>query len=205
MARLVRALKAVHTPVVTSPDLDILNDEDALKALVSELGGTWDSVARDYRIATDPFRQPRGPVRNSDVLAAIEGVLGTNPEAPYDADTRNMVLAQLRSNESRWQALKTAGDRAFIGAQATAAANRLLDALDAIGVVTVRVGELERFAPTVEAGKGAAWLTAALEANAYKDPAVIGHVRRLLESGLGKLQSSQAVGDADGSRAKLDA
>jgi AAA domain, putative AbiEii toxin, Type IV TA system len=142
MARLVRALQAVHAPVVTSPDLDILNDGGVLKALVRELGGTWDSMAQDYRIATDPFRQPRDPTRNSDVLAAIEGVLGASPGQTYNADVRNKVLAQLRSNESRWQSLKTAGDRAFIGAQATAAAQRLLNALDAIGVVTVRVGQL---------------------------------------------------------------
>jgi hypothetical protein len=202
MARLVRALKAVNTPVVTSPDLDILNDEGTLKALVNELGGEWDSIARDYRIATDPFRQPRDPARHSDVLAAIQGA---DPDAHYGVDARERVLAQLRSSESRWQALKAAGDRGFIGAQATAAASRLLKALDAIGVVTVRVGELERFAPTVHAGKGSAWLTEALKANAHKNPAVIGHIRRLLESGLGKPQSSQAAGDADSSRAQLDA
>jgi hypothetical protein len=188
MARLVRALQVVQTPVVTSPDLDILNDQDALKTLVRELGGTWDSIAQNYKNATDPFRQPRGPVRHSDVLAAIQGVLGATPEAPYDADTRSMVLAQLRSSDSRWQSLKTAGDRAFIGGQATAAGHRLLDALDAIGIVTVRVGELERFAPTVEAGKGAAWLTAALKANAYNDEPATAHIRRLLQSGLGKIR-----------------
>jgi hypothetical protein len=194
MARLVRALQAVHTPVVTSPDLDILNDEVVLKALIREVGGTWDSIAQDYKIATDPFRQPRGLARNSDVLAAIQAVLGTNPEQTYDADIRNKILAQLRTNESPWQSLKTAGDRAFIGAQATAAAHRLLNALDAMGVVTVRVGELERFAPTVEAGKGPAWLTAALEANAHKEPAATAHIRRLLQSGLGKMRLPETVG-----------
>jgi hypothetical protein len=186
MARLVGALQAVHTPVVTSPDLDILNDEGILDALVRALGGKWDELAHDYRIATDPFRQPRGQVRHSDVLAAIQGVLGPSPDAPYDAETREKVLAQLRSHESPWKSLKTAGDRAFSGAQATAAATRLLNALDAAGVVTVRVGELERFAPTVETGKGAAWLTAALQANAHKNPDVIAHVRRLLHVGLGE-------------------
>ena len=184
MARLVRALRAVRTPVVASPDLDILNDEAVLAGLVRELGGTWESVARDYRIATDPFRQPRDKVRRSDVLAAIRSVLGTDPDAPYDADIRDRTLAQLRSHDSPWKLLKTAGDRAFNGAEATAAGERLLDALDAIGVVTVRVGEVERFARTVETGKGAAWLTAALEAQAHRDPAAIDHVRRLLRAGL---------------------
>jgi hypothetical protein len=196
MARLVRALKAVHTPVVTSPDLDILNDEGVLRALVRELEGTWDNIAQDYRIATDPFRQPRDPARNSDVLDAIQGVLGSNPEQTYNADTRDKVLAQLRSNESRWQALKTAGDRAFTGAQATAAGQRLLNALDGMGVVTVRVGQLERFGPTVEAGKGPAWLAAALEADAHKDADVVAHMRRLLQSGLEKMQIPETASGA---------
>lgn len=197
MARLVRALQAVHTPVVTSPDLDILNNEGILRALVRELDGTWESIAQDYTIATDPFRQPRNPARNSDVLTAIQAVLGANPQQTYDADNRNKVLAQLRSNESRWQSLKTAGDRAFIGAQATAAGGRLLSALDAMGVVTVRVGQLERFAPTVEAGKGPAWLTAALEANAHRGADVTAHIRRLLQSGLSKTQLPETASSTD--------
>jgi hypothetical protein len=187
MARLVRALEAVHTPVVASPDLDILNDETVLAGLVAQFGGSWESIAPDYRIATDPFRQPREQVYCRDVLAAITSVLEVDPDAQYDPEIRAKVFAQLRTHESPWKALKTAGDRAFIGAEATAAGYRLLDALDAIGIVTVRIGELERFAPTVEAGKGAAWLTAALEAQAHTEVAPIEHVRRLLQAGLGGL------------------
>jgi hypothetical protein len=182
IARLVRLLAAVRVPVVACPDLDILNDQHVLKQLVEQIGGTWDVIARDYQVATEPFRQPRDSVKCGQVLSALNSILACNPDAPYDVTTRESVMAALRSNESPWTALKRSGDRAFIGAQATAAGERLLDELDAMGVVAVRVGELERFARRVECTKGAAWLACALEANVHRSQEAVSHTRRVIAS-----------------------
>lgn len=85
----------------------------------------------------------------------------------------------MRTAESPWQALKAYGDRAFRG-EAAAAANRLVNALDEIGLVLVRVGELENFAPGLGVSKGPRWLPAALQGGFHASPEAQAHVCRLV-------------------------
>lgn len=184
MQRLALALRAVAVPVVASPDLDLLNDAEAVRRLVQALGGDWGAYEQDYRIATEPFRQPREHVRVADVEAALSRffaeIRAVDDEAPYTADTKRAVLAELRAKDSPWRALKEYGVVAFKG-EAGPAASRLLASLDSLGIVLVRVGELEGFAPTLGVAKGKAWLPAALQAGAHKLPEAREHVGRLVQ------------------------
>jgi hypothetical protein len=88
------------------------------------------------------------------------------------------MVAELRVKDSPWDDVKDYGDRAF-KKQAGAAAQRLLAALDTIGVVSVRVGELEGFAPNINVAKGPAWLPAALAAGAHKSPEAQKHIETI--------------------------
>jgi hypothetical protein len=49
-------------------------------------------------------------------------------------------------------------------------------------MVTVRVGELEGFAPALGVRKGKEWLAAAIEAGAHTQPPARAHVTRLLST-----------------------
>lgn len=184
MQRLALALRAVAVPVAVSPDLDLLNDGEAVQRLVQALGGDWSAYEPDYKIATEPFRQPREQVRVADVEAALfrlfAEITAADADAPYTADTKRAVLAELRAKDSPWRALKDYGVLAFKG-EAAAAASRLLSALDGVGIVLVRVGELEGFAPTLGVAKGKAWLPAALQAGAHRLPVAQEHVERLIQ------------------------
>lgn len=186
MARLAALLRAVAVPVVASPDLDILTDRAQLVGLVRALGAEWTGLQEEYRISTEPFRQPKDPTRVSHVRAAVLGVLDEtlagDPQARYGAELRERVTAALRSSDSRWQALKDYGMRAFSG-HAAQSAERLVAGLEERGLVPVQVGELERFAPRLGVAKGPRWLPAALEARAHHEPDAQGHVRRLLAAG----------------------
>lgn len=182
MRRVVRSLSAVRVPVVASPDLDILSDKNVLSQLVGELAGDWDSVEDSYRIATDPFRQPRDAAKNRQVLTAVQSILEKDPDGSYGPILRGDVMAALRSYESPWEALKRYGDRAFTGL-AREAFERLVSALEEIGIVPVRVGELERFATNVNRAKGAGWLAEALDADVHKSRDAEEHVRRVVAAG----------------------
>jgi hypothetical protein len=179
LRRLAKILRSVRVPVVATPDLDILNNRDTLKSLVAALGGDWSNVERDYDIATAPFRQPREAVQIFHVLAALKGAFSGREEEKFTPAVRHEFLAQLRSKDSPWADLKRFGVRAFQGESAQAA-QRLIEKLDQIGIVTVEVGELERFAPTLGVSKGAAWVPAALAAGAHKCIEARDHVKRLL-------------------------
>ncbi len=183
MARLAEALRAVAVPVIASPDLDILDDKTVLARLVTALGHDWGQLQADYDIATHQFRQPRDKTRVRDVrdsmVAVLNAAMADDPEARYGPELRDRALSTMRSSDSPWQALKDYGDRAFKG-QAAQVADRLLSTLENLGVVAVRVGELEGFAPTLGIAKGKAWLPAALSAGAHEQTDAQTHVARLV-------------------------
>ncbi|MFH9402986.1 ATP-dependent nuclease [Streptomyces sp. NPDC017638] len=177
--RLAKILRSVNVPVVASPDLDVLNNREMIKSIVESFGGDWSDLESDYNSATAAFRQPPDKVTVAQVLAALNGIFGERGSELFTSETRKEFAAQMRTKESMWSDLKDYGVLAFKG-QAAQAAQRLLDKLDSIGVVAVRVGELEKFAPTLGVAKGPAWLPAAIGAGSHRDRDVRGHVMTLI-------------------------
>ncbi|MPY33228.1 AAA family ATPase [Streptomyces adustus] len=179
--KLVKLLRAISVPVVAVPDIDILNDESNISRLAEAYGADWDSLQRDYRVSTQPFRESRGGATLGDVIAAVQSVFSGREGEKYSNEVKREVLAQLRVQDSPWGLLKKFGELAFEG-QAAVAAKRLLERLEEIGIVLVRVGELEKFAPTLGVAKGPGWLTAALAAGAHRGDPVREHIRRCLSA-----------------------
>lgn len=177
--KLVKALRAIHVPVVAVPDIDILNDEVTISRLVEAYGVDWNLLKRDYRVATQSFRGSRNPATLRDVIAAVQSVFAGREDEKYSDDAKREVLAQIRAQESPWSLLKKFGEAAFEG-QSAVAAEQLMKRLDELGIVLVRVGVLEKFAPTLGVAKGPAWLTAALAAGAHRGDRAREHIRRCL-------------------------
>jgi len=194
MAKLAQLLQVTGVRVVASPDLDVLRDEGALKKLVEAVGGSWTTeLQANYSKATHEFRTQSNPRLNKDVLHAVRGILDEEPGAIYDGVTRKRVSANL-AVPSPWKALKQQGKAAMKADRA--AANALLDELDRQGVVAVRVGELERFAPDLNVSKGERWLPGALADEAHKSPEARGHMRRLLGESSPTWEEGPALGTA---------
>jgi hypothetical protein len=80
--------------------------------------------------------------------------------------------------KSAWSQIKNSGDRAF-KTEKQAATNLLTD-LDNVGIVTVRVGELERFLTTADASKGPGFLKVAFDEGAHRADDAQKHATRLL-------------------------
>lgn len=179
--RLARVLRSVNVPVVASPDLDILNNRDKVKTLVDAMGGDWSAIDSNYKRAVAEFNNPRDNVHVSDILSALNAIFSSRQSELFSAAISQEFRAQLRSKDSPWNRLKEFGELAF--RQDPAAAQQLLATLASLGVVAVRVGELERFAPQLGVSKGAAWLPAAIQAGAHRSEAARAHVAGLLAAG----------------------
>ena len=80
---------------------------------------------------------------------------------------------------TQWSDLKS-GIVAFRSDKA--AATRLINKLDDLGIVLVRVGELENFVTTATAPKGPEFLSVAFEENAHTQHAAVDHAQRLLKA-----------------------
>ncbi|WAU82563.1 AAA family ATPase [Streptomyces sp. Qhu-G9] len=178
LKKLTSVLKAVQVPVVASPDLDVLNNRETLKSLVKAFGGDWHRLEILYNTAVSRFRQPPDRVNIGTVLAALKGSAEGREGEQFTAAVRREFTEQMRLKGNPWEDLKNYGTRAFRG-QSAKAAEELLAALDEIGIVTVRVGELEHFAPTLDVSKGPEWLPAALSSGAHRGRDVQDHISRL--------------------------
>lgn len=181
MRPLAATMRACGVPTVASADLDLLNDEGTIRALLEALGGDWSEVASDFTVATAQFRLPKSQRQNRDVLGAVASVLQEFPEANYDGDTQKRVQQALAVDKP-WQAVKDFGINAFRSERQRADA--LIATLDERGIVLAEEGELEGFARDLEVRKGPGWVPAALKVGAHELQPAREHVGRLLRAAL---------------------
>ncbi|WP_406293990.1 ATP-dependent nuclease [Streptomyces sp. NBC_00624] len=179
LRRLAKVLSSIHVPTVVSPDLDILNNKETIKSLVSSLGGDWNSMEMDYKSATAAFSQPRDKVLISNVLTAITAQFQGRDDEPFTTSAKNELLTHIRLKDNPWSALKMYGMQAFRG-HAAVAANRLMSKLEGVGIAAVQVGELECFAPDLGVSKGPAWLPAAIENGYHLRTAARTHIKQII-------------------------
>ncbi|MFJ4785446.1 AAA family ATPase [Streptomyces sp. NPDC088794] len=180
---LIEVLSSASVPIVASPDLDVLDDKGFLERLVVSFGGDWADFSGDYGQAVQPFIQPREKFRVSVVLNSLNEVFKDRSSEIFNSDVAEEFRTLVRSRESPWKTLKLFGETAWNGnPAAAAAAQSLLGKLDALGIVAVRVGELERFAPTLNVRKGPEWVPAAISAGYHEKQAAQDHVTRILSS-----------------------
>lgn len=174
---IVERLRELGVKVVSTVDLDILNDENKLKRLVESHGGDWGGLASIYRRATAEFRQDISTLTRRDTMQLIAGVLDNDPDHPLTNSDRNAIRLKI-ATKSKWEALKNYGEVAFKADLAASA--ELLDSLDKLGIVTVRVGVLERFVRDGNVPKGVHWLPDALTRGAHMSSESAAHAKRLL-------------------------
>lgn len=192
MPRIASSLRDIGVQVVIAPDLDVLNDENLMCKLVESVNGDWNEISPDYKKATAQFRVSKPKPRNRDIKTLITSILDEDPDAEYSRNERDNISKVLHV-ESPWKALKTYGDRAFT--VDTTSAEELLSKLDHTGIVTVRLGELEKFHPGQS--KGPDWLPSALSAGAHRSTDAQDQIIRIIQSGGAKVslrpKSSNAV------------
>ena len=178
MAQYVSRLDTLGVRTVSCPDLDILNDSKKLEALVAAHRGDWNQIEPDYKKATAQFLAVPRPPRVEQVKVVIEELLDKNTDEELTERLAENITESVKLSKTGWRELKVYGFSAFKADKE--AANRLLDALDSLGIVTVRIGELENFLTTRSAPKGPGWLPIAFEENAHKSVAAAEQARRLL-------------------------
>jgi hypothetical protein len=177
---IVRTLRAAHVPVVACPDMDVIRDKPLLQRLVSEFGGDWSAMEKDWKIATQSFVNSTAGATSGDILDAVRGILEEDRSAPWTRDLKKRVNAQMRDKGNPWGAPKHYGLRGFPRGESTNAAIRLSGCLAEIGIVVVRVGELEGFGPDVEVPKGKNWLRAALDMNKHTSSDAFDHIAEIM-------------------------
>ncbi|MDN3351806.1 AAA family ATPase [Actinomadura sp. DC4] len=164
------ALRALGVPVRVVVDFDALNDESVLKNLVESVGGEYTSEMTGDRNLLD------SQIRGSGTVLTVGAIRGKLAQLLGDKDDRKMTSAMIRAirqltePETGWRAAKKSGTSVVPSGDASAALQRLLASLQAVGVFVVPAGEVESFVKAVP-GKGPRWAVEVAEGG-YLDSAV---------------------------------
>ena len=170
MARIISALRSLNVNVRLIPDIDVLNDEEVLKGIVSAYGIGWESIKVDYKILVSNLHSTRERINRSTAKTAIEQVLDGKADQNLSSEEIKQIQETVKTI-SKWDNIKKMGIPAIPAGDATAAFGRLNTVFKDAGIYLVPVGELECFIKEV-GGHGPAWVNSVLEKYPDLDDAI---------------------------------
>lgn len=156
----IKALKQLGVPLVAVVDFDIFNDETPLKDIVLNLGGDFNTIKKDWRIVKDSIDSKRPELETADLREEIDKIFELTTERIIPKD-KIQEIGKLLKRASPWSHAKEAGKVFIPSGDASVAYNQLINYLEAIGLLVVEVGELERFVKSV-GGHGPKWVNEVL-------------------------------------------
>lgn len=132
------------------PDIDFFNDEALVKAVYENSGGEWAAIEGDYRTFYDAMNQPDGTLTHEAFLGEVQKMIiargWVEMTKPY-IKKLGKDLPQILENQ--WDKLKHQGINSIADPAVKEAVDRLVTAMNAVGVFPVKAGELESFFPSV--------------------------------------------------------
>ena len=164
------------------PDIDFFNEEVLVKAVYENCGGKWAAIESDYRTLYDAMNQPDGTLSHEAFLGEMQKMIIARGWAemtnPY---IKKLVKDLPKILENQWDKLKYGGIQSIADPAVREAAERLITAMNAVGVFPVKAGELESFFPDV-GSHGPGYAVAVLEKHPNLDAAEYNEMREFVLS-----------------------
>ena len=165
----VRALRALQVPTLAIVDIDILDNDTTLRALLEAFDVDWQCVAPLFARVSASFQQISPPQNANQVSQRIRDLLADITTTEFTSQNENEIRIAMRST-SPWRAAKRTGITHLRG-NSLSEARQLIEQLATYGLHVLKIGEIERFVPTIGL-HGPAWSAAALEFDLINDPAL---------------------------------
>ncbi len=163
MKALSKILKSLGIDYRIVPDIDFFNDEILVKTVYENCGGDWAAIESDYRTLYNAMNQPDGTLSHEAFLEKVHNMIisrgWVEMTKPY-IKKLGKDLPQILENQ--WDKLKHQGINSIVEHDVKVAAERLITAMNAVGVFPVKNGELESFFPDVTS-HGPGYAVAVLE------------------------------------------
>lgn len=156
--KFIRALKKLSIPVLAVLDLDVLNDEQAIRRIYEAQGGTWSEVQALWKRVDIAVREGVPPANLEDTKKEIEKLL----ENWTDGNPPQSDIIEALKRTRPWGKVKELGLVAIPPGDAQRNADELLKVLAQRSIFPIPVGTLEKFVPTV-GNHGIKWLNEVFE------------------------------------------
>lgn len=156
----IAALKALKVKVVAVTDIDVLNNKNTFKDLVTSLEIDWNTLDRKWNIINDYVKNQRAQLDTADVKDAISKLLNDVEDDQFPQDVAAQIKKTLKSSTA-WSKIKEVGKTFFTGDAYTAFVE--IDKICKLnGLFIVPVGELEFFYRP-DSNHGTKWVNNVLE------------------------------------------
>lgn len=150
MKPLSRTFKSLGIDYRIVPDLDFFNDKGLVKAVFENCGGKWDSIKDDYQVLYEAMNMPDGTLPFDSFINKVREMVeerGWNEMTKPSIKKLGVELPKLLENQ--WDKLKHNGLDVIKEPKVREAADRLIIAMNSVGIYPVTEGELESFFPDV--------------------------------------------------------
>jgi hypothetical protein len=171
-ARLPKAISQLRrfgVPVAAIADFDLLNDSTLLRAVVDSAGGTWDDFKADYILVARAVNGLGSGPSVSAVRERVRQLFDNLDDTEPVSRTASKNLIDVCRVLTGWDQVKRSGLAGLPQGEPATSGQRLLSALQDLGVFVVPVGELERWVPVAN-GKSASWLLEVFDRDLYRTP-----------------------------------
>ena len=164
------------------PDIDFFNDEVLVKTVYENCGGKWAEIESDYRALYNAMNQPDGTLTHEAFLGEVQKMITSHGWAEMTKPYIKKLGKDLpRILENQWDKLKHQGVNSIADPTVKEAAERLITAMNAVGVFPVKAGELESFFPDM-GSHGPGYAVDVMEKHPNLDAAEYKEMREFVQS-----------------------
>lgn len=179
MGKIVQALKALNIDFRVVPDIDILNQESVISALVETCGGSWDTFQTNYNVLLSGLESVKN-LTGDELVESIRADLSSYHDIPLSRQKMD-DLKRFLEFKTKWDDIKKMGIYGAPRGDATRAINDIVKHLKEISIYVVPIGELECFVKEV-GDHGPGWLNKVLEKYPDLNHEVFNEAKRFVSS-----------------------
>jgi len=163
MAQLADTLRSLDVPVSVIADIDILNEEEAIKNLFEKLGGDWSDISTHWKAIKTSVESNRPPLNAGQIKNLISEELNKVGDLEKFPKQNERNINNIFRSVSPWDGVKRAGRSPLQGSQTISHFDKLVAKTSAKGLWIVPVGELESFCRSIDARHGPAFAQKVIE------------------------------------------
>lgn len=187
LPKVTKALRSLNIELVVIGDFDILNNENPLKDVVSNLGGNWDLIKDRWKMIKNSIDSKRPLLKTSDVKEQIGQILNNVEEENFPKD-KSKEIKEILKKISAWSSAKKVGEAFIPSGDSTLKYNEIKRELNNINLFIPECGELEGFCRSI-GNHGPKWIIKVLEEKDLKNDPELEPARRfmlqILDNGVG--------------------
>jgi len=179
VARIASALRALNVDVRLILDIDVLNDENVIKAIAEVCGINWELLKTNYNTFVSNLHSSKEKINRFNAKNDIVRIFDASNNTELST-TEIKHIKEVVKTISKWDGIKHGGRQSIPAGDATSAFEQMDRVLRKHYIYIVPVGELEGFVKEI-GGHGPEWVNEVFEKYSNLDNPVYQQAKDFIE------------------------